>query len=246
MPASLGGINTSKHTTTIVLSVTIVGLSLMLVLPDCNPLTLFNASSSSQEGMFDDMDSVCVINLVDDGTITASGTGFLYSTEGIHYVVTNKHVISIEYDSITAIFGGVGYKVHRYGSESAHDIAVLLFDDPWNLPSAVPLSLGTSDQRCALTLIGNIDGTGVLSMRPVDIASASTSIYVSGIPRPETFVTFGQALVPGESGGPVIDSVGKVIGMATMNYTDDGVKVGCAITSGTIEEALKEIIRHES
>ena len=109
------------------------------------------------------------------------------------------------------------------------------------------MSLGTSDQRCSLSLIGNIDGTGVLSMRPVDIKSASISIYVSGIPRSETFVTFGQSLVPGESGGPVIDSVGKVIGMATMNYTDDGVKVGCAITSGTIEEALKEIIiRHES
>ena len=93
MPASLGGINMRKHSITIVLSVIIIGLSLMRVLPDCNPLTFFKASSS-QEGMFDDMDSVCVINLVDDGTITASGTGFLYSTEGIPYIVTNKHVVS--------------------------------------------------------------------------------------------------------------------------------------------------------
>ncbi|DBB06031.1 TPA: Protease Do-like 5, chloroplastic [Trebouxia sp. C0006] len=166
-------------------------------------------------------------NEVSEGT----GSGFMWDTYG--HVVTNYHCVAkFATDRIGAQVTRVGivdangdtieYPASLVGTDAQHDIAVLLVDAP--LQSFVPVQVGTSaDLRTGQSVyaIGN----------PLGFSKTLTAGVVSGlnraIPSPVGTKTYGAiqtdaAISAGNSGGPLLDSSARVIGINTATFTRTG------------------------
>jgi S1-C subfamily serine protease len=154
-----------------------------------------------------------------------AGTGMIITSSGL--VLTNNHVIDDDID-ITAQIDGAGtvYKATVVGYDSTDDVALIQLQNASNLPT-VPLgdssrvSVGDS-----LTVIGNALGKGgtpaVVSGVVSQLDQAITASDESGDTENLTGMLEVQAEIqPGDSGGPEINSQGKVIGMTTAGSQSD-------------------------
>jgi serine protease Do len=171
---------------------------------------------------------------------TALGSGFIIDPTG--YIVTNEHVIA-DADSITAILqDGTNLKAKLVGSDKNTDIALLKVDAGRPLPA---LSWGNSDKARVgdwVLAIGNpygLGGTvtaGILSARQRDISSGPY----------DDFLQTDAAINRGNSGGPMFDMEGKVIGINTAIYSPSGgsIGLGFAIPSALARTVVSELM-HE-
>ncbi|HEY2899573.1 MAG TPA: trypsin-like peptidase domain-containing protein [Polyangia bacterium] len=151
------------------------------------------------------------------GPRTSIGTGFLISKDG--YLVSNEHVVRGAADLRVRLYDGRELPACVVGADAAMDIALIKIDAPTPLPV---LTLGDSDAvRVGETVvaIGNPYGfnhsvtAGIVSAkeRVVDRASLHES------PQQEIYSFFIQtdaSINLGNSGGPLIDSSGAVIGVS--------------------------------
>jgi putative serine protease PepD len=172
----------------------------------------------------------------------ATGSGFVVSSDG--YIVTNEHVI----DGAGSIQLKIGASSKTYtakvvGADASRDLALLKVDAS-NLPT---LSLGDSSSvqvGDATFAIGNPYGlddtltTGIVSALQRDIQSPNGST-ISNV------IQTDAALNPGNSGGPLLDSSGKVIGVNAQiatggNGSDGNVGIGFAIPSNTVKSFIDE------
>jgi S1-C subfamily serine protease len=175
-----------------------------------------------------------------------AGSGFIWDANG--YIVTNYHVVENSAGAEVTLPDQSTWKAHRVGTDPDKDIAVLKIDAPSNvLP---PLRLGTSrDLKVGQRVyaLGN----------PFGYDQTMTSGIVSGLGREIRSVTnrpikgviqTDAPLNPGNSGGPLLDSAGRVIGMSTAILSPTGAYagIGFAIPIDTINRVVPEIIRGES
>ena len=172
--------------------------------------------------------------------LTGLGSGFIISDEG--YVVTNNHVISGA-DQITVIFNNGIDEVpaELVGTDPKTDIAVLKID-----PSSVDIqsvNWGDSD----LSRVGDI----VLAIgNPLGLGGTVTSGIISSINRDiggGPYVDFIQTDAPinrGNSGGPLFNLDGEVIGINSMiiSQTGGSVGLGFSIPSQTAKLIVEQII----
>jgi serine protease Do len=172
--------------------------------------------------------------------MTGLGSGFIISRDG--YVVTNNHVISGA-DQITVIFNNGVDEVpaELVGTDPKTDIAVLKID-----PEAVeiePVSWGDSE----ISRVGDI----VLAIgNPLGLGGTVTSGIISSINRDigsGPYVDFIQTDAPinrGNSGGPLFNLDGKVIGINSMiiSQTGGSVGLGFSIPSSTAKLIVNQII----
>jgi serine protease Do len=172
--------------------------------------------------------------------MTGLGSGFIISQDG--YVVTNNHVISGA-DQITVIFNNGVDEVpaELVGTDPKTDIAVLKID-----PEAVeiePVSWGDSE----ISRVGDI----VLAIgNPLGLGGTVTSGIISSINRDigsGPYVDFIQTDAPinrGNSGGPLFNLDGKVIGINSMiiSQTGGSVGLGFSIPSSTAKLIVNQII----
>ena len=172
--------------------------------------------------------------------MTGLGSGFIISQDG--YVVTNNHVISGA-DQITVIFNNGVDEVPAeiVGTDPKTDIAVLKID-----PEAVeiePVSWGDSE----ISRVGDI----VLAIgNPLGLGGTVTSGIISSINRDigsGPYVDFIQTDAPinrGNSGGPLFNLDGKVIGINSMiiSQTGGSVGLGFSIPSSTAKLIVNQII----
>jgi serine protease Do len=172
--------------------------------------------------------------------ITGLGSGFIISQDG--YVVTNYHVISGA-DQITVIFNNGIDEVpaELVGTDPKTDIAVLKID-----PEAVeiqPVSWGDSE----ISRVGDI----VLAIgNPLGLGGTVTSGIISSINRDiggGPYVDFIQTDAPinrGNSGGPLFNLDGSVIGINSMiiSQTGGSVGLGFSIPSSTAKLIVNQII----
>ena len=172
-----------------------------------------------------------------------SGSGFVIDTLG--HILTNYHVIEGAED-IQVIFGGDGsYPAVVVGADPRNDIAVLRVEAPADM--LVPVELGTSaslvvGQRAIA--IGNPFGqfgrtltTGVIS------ALGRTLEGEDG--RPITGVIQTDAAINrGNSGGPLLDSSGRVIGVNSAIFSPTGASagVGFAVPVDTVRRILPDLL----
>jgi S1-C subfamily serine protease len=172
-----------------------------------------------------------------------SGSGFVIDTLG--HILTNYHVIEGAED-IQVIFGGDGsYPAVVVGADPRNDIAVLRVEAPADM--LVPVELGTSaslvvGQRAIA--IGNPFGqfgrtltTGVIS------ALGRTLEGEDG--RPITGVIQTDAAINrGNSGGPLLDSSGRVIGINSAIFSPTGASagVGFAVPVDTVRRILPDLL----
>ena len=171
--------------------------------------------------------------------LTGLGSGFIISDEG--YVVTNNHVISGA-DQITVIFNNGIDEVpaELVGTDPKTDIAVLKID-----PSTVDIqsvNWGDSD----LSRVGDI----VLAIgNPLGLGGTVTSGIISSINRDiggGPYVDFIQTDAPinrGNSGGPLFNLDGEVIGVNTAIYSPSGgsVGIGFAIPSELAKNIVNQL-----
>ena len=164
-------------------------------------------------------------------TSAASGSGFVLSENG--YIVTNYHVIEDAVNDntvqITVSFqNGQSFTAQLVGGEQSNDVAVLKID----AAELQPVVLGDSDRLAvgqSVMVIGN--PLGELTYTLTDgIVSALDRLITTSMGTMNMFQT-NCVINSGNSGGPVFNSYGEVVGIATAKY-------GGSSTTGTTVEGL--------
>jgi S1-C subfamily serine protease len=175
----------------------------------------------------------------------ALGSGFVIDKAG--HIVTNYHVIQGA-DQVRVGFSNRDtVKAEVVGSDPSTDLAVLLVDE--SASALRPLSLGDSDKVLvgdAVVAIGN----------PFGLDRTATSGIVSALQRlitaPNRFtidhvIQTDAPINHGNSGGPLLDANGKVIGVNTQIETggagSGNVGIGFAVPSNTVKEVVAQILR---
>jgi serine protease Do len=171
---------------------------------------------------------------------TSLGSGFVIDQGG--YIVTNNHVIS-DADQISVILhDNTDLTAEVVGRDTKTDIAVLKVKTDKPLPAAI---WGDSDKSRVgdwVLAIGNPFGlggsvtAGILSARQRDIQSGPY----------DDFLQTDAAINRGNSGGPMFNVDGQVIGINTAIYSPSGgsIGIGFAIPSNLAKEVVAELI-HE-
>ena len=187
--------------------------------------------------------SVASISCVQSGS-TSTGTGIVMSENG--YVITNYHVIEDAQQIYVLLGEDDQYAAQVVGGDEATDLAVLKIDAT-NLKAA---EFGDSDMLRvgdAVVAIGDPLGTELRGTMTDGIVSAiNRDLNLSG--RQMTLIQTNAALNSGNSGGPLINCYGQIIGINTMkmsNYSHASATVeglGFAIPITQAKPILDELI----
>ena len=172
----------------------------------------------------------------------AQGSGFVYDAQG--HIVTNEHVVDGA-DSISVKFSnGASYKATLVGSDASTDLAVLKVDAPASLLS--PLAVADSSKVAV--------GDSVVAIgSPFGLEGSITSGIVSALHRqmtaPNNFtindsIQTDAAINHGNSGGPLLNAQGRVIGVTSQIESDSGGNdgVGFAIPSNTVRSVVSQLL----
>ena len=174
---------------------------------------------------------------------TATGTGVVLSDKG--YLVTNYHVIEDAQRLTVRLTDERELEAAVVGTDPVSDLAVLYIQAE-NLTAA---QFGDSDALRvgdAVVAIGDPLGVELRGTMTNGIVSAiNRDVSVNG--RTMNLIQTNAALNSGNSGGPLINSYGQVVGINTMKigaFTDkSGVEgLGFAIPSATVKEIVNQII----
>ncbi|MBR3368392.1 trypsin-like peptidase domain-containing protein [Candidatus Saccharibacteria bacterium] len=178
-------------------------------------------------------------------TSTAAGTGVIISSDG--YILTNKHVIEDANKISVVTADGKSYeKVKLVATDPLNDIAFLKISDVANLPSA---TLGNSKTLAIgqpVIAIGNALGQFDNTVTSGIISGTGRSIVAtdSSYSSQETLVDMIQtdaAINAGNSGGPLVNAAGEVIGINTATSSDaDGI--GFAIPISSVKGMLNQLL----
>ncbi len=189
--------------------------------------------------------STVVVVVNSKGVDTPLGTGFVYKKDGKRaYILTNNHVIE-NADSVKVEFNGTTKRIDAkiIGSDKYADIAVLTIDDsedikPVEIGNNDSLKLGDTIFTIGMPVSYDYKGTvtkGILSGKErlisVAVNNSSVADYIMKV------IQIDAAVNPGNSGGPLCDVSGNVIGIISIKIVKDTVEgMGFAIP---IEDALK-------
>jgi putative serine protease PepD len=173
---------------------------------------------------------------------SAEGSGFVYDTEG--HVITNQHVVDGATSVKVTFWNGKTYTARVVGTDTSTDLAVLDVDAPSS--ALYPLTLGDSNK---VQVGDNVVAIGA----PFGLAETVTAGIVSALHRqmtsPNNFsiddsIQTDAAINHGNSGGPLLDAQGHVIGVNAQIESDSGGSdgVGFAIPSNTIKSIASQLI----
>ncbi len=176
------------------------------------------------------------------GTQSAEGTGFVYDNDG--HIVTNEHVIDGASSVSVKLSDGSTWKATVVGSDTSTDLAVLKINAPTT--KLTPLAFADSSAVAVgdgVVAIGNpfgLDGTvtsGIVSAVNREI-SAPDSTPIEGAIQTDAAINHGN------SGGPLLDLQGKVIGITSQIQSESGGNdgVGFAIPSNTVRSIAAQLI----
>lgn len=174
------------------------------------------------------------------------GSGYLISSDG--YIVTNDHVAGQGAEITVTLSNGEHYEAKIVGSDLTTDICLLKVEGKnlpfvklgnsndviigeWAIAVGNPFGLFSVSEKPTVT-VGVISATG-MNLSPVD-----NRYYLNMI---QTDASINQ----GNSGGPLVNSVGEVIGMNTIIYTANGsggsIGIGFAIPVDKIKRIVEEL-----
>jgi S1-C subfamily serine protease len=155
----------------------------------------------------------------------AAGTGMVLTSAG--EILTNNHVIRGA-TKITVVIPGTGrrYAATVVGYDVSADVAVLKANGAANLRTIAVGSSSTVRLGQTVKAVGNAGGTGSLATATGTVTGVARTITVSdeagGAETLRNLIETNAGLEPGDSGGPLFDTAGKVIGMDTAASVSGG------------------------
>ncbi len=176
------------------------------------------------------------------GTASATGTGFIYDGDG--HVVTNEHVVDGASSVSVKLSDGSTWKATVVGSDTSSDLAILKISAP--AAKLTPLHLADSSAvqiGDGVVAIGNpfgLDGTvtsGIVSAVDREISSPDSTPI-------EGAIQTDAAINHGNSGGPLLNLEGDVIGVTSQIQSESGGNdgVGFAIPANTVRSVADQLI----
>ena len=168
---------------------------------------------------------------------SALGSGFIIDKKGI--VVTNNHVIQGAEDIVVIVGGKKDYKAKVLGADPGMDLAVLQIETEDNF---APVKFGNSDKARIgdwVIAIGNPFGLGGTVTAGI-ISARNRSI---GLSRYEDFIQTDASINQGNSGGPLFNMDGEVVGINTAILGQSGsIGIGFAIPSNSAQRVINQLI----
>jgi serine protease Do len=167
------------------------------------------------------------------------GSGFIIDAEGI--VVTNFHVIENAEEITVTLSDETSFTAKVLGQDQKTDIAVLKIDPGDTTLTAVPFgdsdSLRVGDWVLAIGNPFGLGGTvtaGIVSARGRDIGNGPY----------DDFIQTDASINRGNSGGPLFNTDGEVIGINTAIFSQSGgsVGIGFAISSNLAKRVTKQLV----
>lgn len=172
----------------------------------------------------------------------ALGSGVIVSAEG--FVLTNYHVVVGADDIKVKLFNGETFAASVIGLDSLSDVSVIQIKNARRDLPVAPLG----DEVKARP------GDWVLAIgNPFSLSSTVTLGIISALNRKlsnsnliQNYIQTDAAVNPGNSGGALVNIEGKVIGINTMIYTENGgfMGIGFAIPITQAQKVMDELIRH--
>jgi putative serine protease PepD len=170
------------------------------------------------------------------------GSGFVYDSDG--HIVTNDHVVDAGGPISVRFWNGKSYQATLVGTDPSTDLAVIKVNAPASVLS--PLALGDSD---ALVVGDSVVAIG----SPLGLEDTVTSGIVSALHRqmtaPNDFtindsIQTDAAINHGNSGGPLLDLGGNVVGVNAQIASDSGGNdgIGFAIPSNTVKSIVSQLL----
>ncbi|MDY6779633.1 MAG: trypsin-like peptidase domain-containing protein, partial [Halobacteria archaeon] len=183
------------------------------------------------------MDSVVSIKVLTETGGISRGTGFVYDSQG--HVVTNYHVIANEVRVQVMFRRGEWREATVVGTDAYSDLAVLSVEDVPNYVEDLDVAESDPEPGERVAALGN----------PFGLQETITHGIVSGVNR--TMETTGGYLIPdvvqtdapmnpGNSGGPLVDVNGTVVGV---NRAKKGDNVGFAISPDIVNQVVPSLIK---
>jgi serine protease Do len=183
---------------------------------------------------------------VESRPVQELGSGFIISPDG--YIVTNDHVAGNAKEITVTMTNGEKHKAELIGSDQVSDIALLKIDAR-NVPA---LRLGNSDDviigEWAIAL-GNPFGlfevadkptvtVGVISAKDMNLQPSEGRVY-------RGMIQTDAAINSGNSGGPLINALGEVIGVNSVIFTPNqgNIGLGFAIPVNRVKKVVEELKR---
>lgn len=177
----------------------------------------------------------------------AAGSGFVISSDG--YIVTNYHVIEGASTIKVTFYDGTEYAATLVGGEANNDVAVLKID----AEGLIPVIIGDSDALHVgqtVSAIGNPLGELTFSQSAGVISAKDRAVTMSDgttINMLQTDCTINS----GNSGGPLFNLYGEVIGITSAKYSNNGDSteatiegIGFAIPMNDVIDIVKDLMEH--
>jgi serine protease Do len=170
----------------------------------------------------------------------AQGSGFLLSEDG--YLLTNYHIVENAVDLVVTALNGEEYKAKVIGTDPRTDLALLKVEAK-GLPFAV---LGDSGQLKVgewVLAIGNPFGlehsvtSGIVSAKGRQLGTGGN------VPEYQDFIQTDAAINRGNSGGPLVNMKGEVVGITSNIFSPSGgsIGLGFAIPSNMAKKVVTQL-----
>ena len=176
-----------------------------------------------------------------------AGSGFVISSDG--YIVTNYHVIEGASTIKVTFYDGTVYDATFIGGEENNDVAVLKIQ----AEGLTPVIIGDSDSLHVgqtVTAIGNPLGELTFSQSAGIISAKDRTITLSGGTKINMLQT-DCTINSGNSGGPLFNLYGEVVGITSAKYSNNGSYseatiegIGFAIPMNDVSQIIRDLIEH--
>lgn len=185
-------------------------------------------------------DGFFVLEEAEEGT----GSGIVIDRAG--HVLTNFHVLEGAREVAVTMFNGKTYDAEYVGSDAINDVAVIRINAPDDV--LFPVTLGESNSLkvgMRVFAIGNPFGLE-RTMTTGIISSLNRSLAVRANRTIRSIIQIDAAVNPGNSGGPLLDSHGRLIGINTAiaSRTGQSAGVGFAIPVNLVKRVVPQLLKY--
>lgn len=200
---------------------------------------LFNVSQAYQLVAQKVRPSVVSINAIKSHRESSGlGSGVVMSTDG--YVMTNAHVLEDASRFFVQLDDRRRYEATLIGTDKISDLALLKI----SAPSLIPAEWGDSEHAEVGSIVWAVGS-------PYGFQQTVTSGILSGKDRPgeglsgkQNLLQTDAAVNPGNSGGPLVDSQGRVIGINTSIFGETFQGISFAVPSSTVTFVYQQLKQH--